>query len=123
MLNAAQIIIGGLLQGGVFALVALGFSLVFRVSLSLFFSTSREIELHVVLSLHVSVSVTMALVFSAFQLFAFVRRPAEEEPDRLAHRRKAVAGVAGRAVRRHRHFDAHRRIRRLADQPDATRIR
>src|ERR1700683_3973345 len=32
MLNAAQIIIGGLLQGGVFALVALGFSLVFRVA-------------------------------------------------------------------------------------------
>jgi len=32
MLNAAQIVIGGLLQGGVFALVALGFSLVFRVA-------------------------------------------------------------------------------------------
>jgi branched-chain amino acid transport system permease protein len=32
MLNAAQIIIGGLLQGSAFAVVALGFSLVFRVT-------------------------------------------------------------------------------------------
>ena len=31
--------------------------------------------------------------------------------------------VAGRTVRRHRHVDAHRRIRRLADQPDAARVR